>query len=384
MTLGLRISVGRWGILATILTAILAFAPPATGTSEFEPPPLPTTGKGLYMQACAACHGPDGKGQPAQRLGFQPLPPDFTDCSFASREGNSDWSSVAHKGGPARGFSTIMPAFDQMFSEAQVIKILDYIRTFCTNKCWPRGELNLPKALFTTKAFPEDEVVVQSVYDTTDPQSVTNKLYYEQRIGPRGQIEVIVPWNWEQSDNGQGGTEWNNGLGDVGMAYKHVVYASLDTGAIVSLGGELFFPTGDDDKGLGKGTSVFEPYVAYGQLLPADLFMQFQGGGAIPMDGSKSNEELFGRLVLGRSFTAGQWDRRWSPMVELLATQEMVSGADLELDLAPQFQVTLSARQQVRLGLGARIPLTQTDTRDVQYGLYLLWDWFDGGLFEGW
>ena len=291
---------------------------------------------------------------------------------------------VSQEGGPGRGFNIIMPAFGSALSKEQLLAAINYIRGFCPDKRWPRGELNLPRPMFTTKAFPEDEAGIQSVYNTSDPGSVKNKVFYETRIGPRGQIELTLPYDWVEVRDSGGGSQWNDGIGDAAVSYKQVIYASLYTGAIVALGGELILPTGDRDKDLGKGTARFEPYVSYGQILPNQFFFEFQGGGAIPQDGAKANEEVFGRLAVGRCFYTGQYGRRWSPMVEFLASKELVSGEDTQWDIAPQFQVTLSDRQHVRLGLGARIPLSQTDTRDVQYGLYLVWDWFDGGLFEGW
>lgn len=375
---------GRPILLVAMLAAILALAGSAAVGRAGSPKAMPIDGKAIYQQACMACHGPDGKGHPAERLSFKPLPPDFTDCSFASREANRDWLKVSQEGGPGRGFNIIMPAFGDALTRDQLIAVLDYMRTFCKDKRWPRGELNLPRPMFTTKAYPEDEAGIQSVYNTSDPGSVENKVFFETRIGPRGQVELTLPYDWVEVDEPGGGTSWNNGIGDAAVSYKQVVYASLETGAIVALGGELILPTGDQDKDLGKGTARFEPYVSYGQILPANFFYQFQGGGAIPQDGAKANEEVFGRLAVGRCFYAGQYGRRWTPMVEVLASKELVSGEDTQWDVAPQFQVTLSDRQHVRLGLGARIPLTQTDTRDVQYGLYLVWDWFDGGLFEGW
>jgi hypothetical protein len=41
-------------------------------------------------------------------------------------------------------------------------------------------------------------------------------------------------------------------------------------------------------------------------------------------------------------------------------------------------------RQHLRFNVGARIPLNDTDVRNTQVGVYLLWDCFEGGLFEGW
>src|SRR6056297_4151229 len=78
------------------------------------------------------------------------------------------------------------------------------------------------------------------------------------------------------------------------------------------------------------------------------------------------------------------WGRRWAPMVELLGSRELASGADTLWDAAPQIQVTLNRRQHVRLGIGARIPLNDTDARDTEARLYVLWDFFDGGLADGW
>ena len=61
------------------------------------------SGADLYLETCAACHGPEGKGKEADAIGFDVPTPDFPDCSFASREPDADWVSVAHEGGPSAG-----------------------------------------------------------------------------------------------------------------------------------------------------------------------------------------------------------------------------------------------------------------------------------------
>lgn len=63
-----------------------------------------------YLESCATCHGPDGRGAPGMPPEFAALLPDFTDCSFATREPDVDRMAVSHGGGPARAFSPIMPA----------------------------------------------------------------------------------------------------------------------------------------------------------------------------------------------------------------------------------------------------------------------------------
>ncbi len=98
---------------------------------------------------------------------------------------------MAHEGGPVRGFSERMPAFGDALTEAQLQLIMDHIRTFCTDDRWPRGELNLPRALFTEKAYPEDEAVLTT---TGEDDAIMTKFVYETRFGPRNQIEFVVPF----------------------------------------------------------------------------------------------------------------------------------------------------------------------------------------------
>src|SRR5712664_4224768 len=59
----------------------------------------------IWEAACATCHGTDGKGAVRTSVGFTNRLPDFTDCSFATKEPDGDWSATIHNGGPARGFS---------------------------------------------------------------------------------------------------------------------------------------------------------------------------------------------------------------------------------------------------------------------------------------
>ena len=74
----------------------------------------------------------------------------------------------------------------------------------------------------------------------------------------------------------------------------------------------------------------------------------------------------------------------WTPMMEFIADRDFATGAKTNWDVLPEFQVTLSQRQHVRADIGVRIPATNTEGRPVQVVFYLLWDWFDGPLTEGW
>lgn len=337
------------------------------------------TGAELFKDACAACHGLDGKGKDASVLGFDVPTPDFTDCQFAPREPNADWITVAHEGGPVRGFSLHMPAFGGALSEADLYSVIAHVKGFCPAPEWPRGELNLPKALFTEKAFLEDEWVMTTSVGKS-PANVSTQFVYEKRFGPRNQIEITLPFQAART-----GGAWSGGAGDLALGFKRALAHDLDRGYIFSLAGEVILPTGDSAAGLSKDTTVFESFVSFGKILPSDSFFQFQGGVELPTDTTKAGNEAFWRGVIGRTFTQnGPFGRAWSPMVEVLAARELESGAITQWDIVPQFQVTLNTRQHVRLNVGWRTPLNVRRGRSSRLVVYFLWDWFDGGLRDGW
>jgi mono/diheme cytochrome c family protein len=335
----------------------------------------------LFQAACAACHGPDGKGRSKSELAFDVAVPDFTECVFATREPDADWYAIVHDGGPVRGFDRMMPAFGDLLNAEEAQRVLDHIRTLCTDDAWPRGELNVPKALFTEKAFPEDEALIRTNISAEGPSSLTQRFTWEKRFGPRSQVEVSLPFT--RADLGAPrGKE--GGAGDLSLAFKHALRHDLNRGFILSVGGEWVLPTGDETRGFGKGTTVLEPYVLYAKLLPRDSFFQFQGTLEFPIE-SGFEEELVIRAAFGRTWTTGgPFGRAWTPMIEVLGSREFASAADVNWDLVPQFQVTLNTRQHIMANVGFKVPATNSSVRDTELVFYLLWDWFDGGLLEGW
>ena len=347
-------------------------------------------GESIYAASCANCHGPGGRGLDRSLLAFEEEVPDFTDCDFAAREPDGDWIAVAHEGGPVRGFSEMMPAFRGALTEEQLGRVMGYIRTLCTDPRWPRGELNLPRALLTEKAYPEDEWVVEVGAHTGDDAALSGAFVYEQRFGPQSQFEVVIPYGWRRGSAGEGegehanANEVSHGLGDVVLGVKHAVFHDAGAGTIVSLAGELILPTGDNAAGLGGGSAA-EVFASIGQILPADAFLQGQAGVEVPFheDGAS---EVFGRLVLGAGFARGMSGRTWTPMLEVQARRDLETGADINLDIVPQFQVSLNTRQHVLANIGMLIPARDDtgDRRPVRLLAYVLLDWFDGGFFEGW
>ncbi|MGZ5479367.1 MAG: c-type cytochrome [Candidatus Aminicenantales bacterium] len=346
------------------------------------------TGREIFLETCAACHAPDGKGRSRSRVGFDVPLPDFTDPDFASREANHDWAGIARNGGPSRGFSEIMPSFRDALTLDEIALAVGYIKSLHEDRSWPPGEFNLPRPLVTEKAFPEDEAVFTATAGRSPEglDSIQGKFVYEQRFGSRNMWEVVAPFGWSErvTDPLLQSASWGSNLGDIAVAVKRAFYHNLRKGSILSASAELILPTGDRDSGYGKGTFVFEPFLAYGQILPADFFIQAQGGLEIPFKRDEAANEAFLRVAFGKSINYKGYGRLWSPMVEILAAKELVSGEKIVLDIVPQFQVTLNRRQHIRLNIGVRLPVNEPSGRNPAVMVYLLWDWFDGAFFAGW
>lgn len=343
-------------------------------------------GKRVYEDACFACHGPRGAGLPRTVVGFERPEtfPDFSQCDQSAPEYVRDWRAVITQGGPARGFSEIMPAFGDALTAKQIESVLDYLRSLCTDESWPVGELNVPRALVTEKAFPEDELVWTSSVESKGAPNVSNDLIYEWQFSTRNQLEIDAPVNFMRSDAGR----VQSGLGDVSVGVKHVLFIDLnrnrDRGSILSVQAELVLPTGSRSKGLGSGEIQAGGFLAYDWLLPRNGFLQLQAGGDIPRHTALAPSSVYTRLAAGRSFAQAGLGRLWSPMLELVASRDLSRGARTDFDVIPECQITLNQRQHVIASLGYRMVVNDRQNRSSEIMLYVLWDWLDGKLTEGW
>jgi mono/diheme cytochrome c family protein len=367
--------------LAATLAAVLC-AGGLLVASQSGTIPAHADGKQIFLAACVGCHGFDGKGAPRSAIGFQPPGtfPDFTACSQTTPEMNSDWKAVIREGGRFRGFSQIMPSFGEVLTSDQMDEVIHYIRGFCREPAWPRGELNFPRALITEKAFPENETTITTTINAHGAPGVTSSVVHEQRIRARNMIEVVVPVTFQDPDH-----KWHGGFGDAILGFKRTLFSSLRTGSIMALQGEVTIPTGNSTYGLGNGVTIFEGFAAFGQMLPKKAFVQFQVGSELPVDTAILPRALYWRTTLGKRMNQGNaLGRMWAPMVELLADRDLETGAKTNWDILPQLMVTLSHRQHIRASAGVRVPVNNTAGRGAQVLFYLLWDWQDGKLTEGW
>jgi len=274
-----------------------------------------------------------------------------------------------------------MPSFAEALTLDQINKVVQYLRSLCDDPSWPLGELNLPRALATEKAFPEDEVVLTTAVNSSGPGGVSTEFIYEKRFGAKNQLELAAPFNFLQRDSGG----WRGGVGDLVVGFKRVLFHSSHTNSILSVQGEVAAPTGNRTLDLGSGVTTFETFAAFGQRLPHLSFFQLQAGAELPAHTDKTPQAVFWRTAVGKTFSQNHgFGRIWTPITEFLADRDLETGAKTNWDILPQLQISLSKRQHILANVGVRTPLNNTAGRSTQVVFYVLWDVFDGGLREGW
>ncbi len=372
-------------LLVVLLAAGVALLLPAPAHGQYlaySSKSDPKNGERIYKSGCVACHGTDGKGAPETISAFERPEsfPDFTRCDQTTAEEDTAYKATIVHGGHYHGFSPIMPSFGEALSSQDIDDVIAYLRSFCREPHWPRGELNLPRALVTEKAYPEDEEVISTAVNVQGAPGNETHIIHEQRFGKHNQIEVDVPISFQNTNH-----VWYGGTGDTTLAVKRVMYSNLNSGSIFSLQGGFLLPSGNRARGLGSGTTSFEPFAAFDQLFRSDTFVQLQLGATLPFHTDIAPQSIFFNSAIGQSFAADHGlGRLWSPMVEFIANRDLVNAAKTEWDVLPEVQVTISKRQHVRANLGLLIPATNTVGRQKQLMFYVLWDWQDGKLTEGW
>lgn len=357
---------------------------PSAQAIHYAQPPNAERGAVVYNGGCIACHGADGKGASAADTMFERHDtfPDFTSCDATTPEPDGNYKAVIVHGGASRGLMQVMPAFGDLLTEVQINDVIAYLRSFCSNKKHdPRGELNLPRAIITEKAFPENEDIVSTAANASGAPSYTSDVIDERTIlDARTQLETDVPVNYADQNH-----NFTQGLGDITLGIKRELFSSTRTGSILSVQGGFLLPTGDAKRGFGAGTAQFEPFAAFDQLFRSNTFIQTELGADLPFDTSVAPRSMFYRAVLGQAFAADHLlGRLYSPMVEVLGTRDFKPGAGNDLDILPEMQITVSRLQHVRVGFGYRQPFTNTSGRTPQVLFYVLWDRADGRIWEGW
>lgn len=329
-----------------------------------------TAGRVTYEQVCAACHGPAGRlpDDSPLRQSFDPLPADFTDPLFNSREPAADWEMVITHGGHAMGLSAQMPAQGGALSAQDVRNVVAYVKTLADTHDYPPGEFNFFLPIRTKKAFPEDEVVWKLRRTERDGANVwRNVVEVEKRVGTRGQ------WLIEGVHERIGG---RGRLEEVEVGYKHALAWDASAGWLLSGAFVVSVPATSD------GEWAATPYLAWARALTDAWIVQTSARTTLPFDRLED-----GALDLAASvhYDWSPWPRRVYPGIEVTAHAPFRSpaGDRVQYSVLPQVRIGLTRGGHVALNLGVEIPLSD-QAWDRQLHAVLLWDFADGSFFKGW
>ncbi len=90
-----------------------------------------SSGKGLYLKYCAACHGQEGQGNGFNAANL-PVPPTVhADANYISQRPDDTMYDGIYAGGYILDKSHTMPAFGYSLSDEEIRKLVDHIRTLC-------------------------------------------------------------------------------------------------------------------------------------------------------------------------------------------------------------------------------------------------------------
>jgi len=108
-------------IMAVLLTIVPLTAMPQTA---------PVTGKEIFEQMCAGCHGTRGDGGAGQKSGFVPRVPTLANKEYMNSVPDDYLVLVIQKGGEYMGKMASMPAWEKRLSEQEIRDVVAHIRTF--------------------------------------------------------------------------------------------------------------------------------------------------------------------------------------------------------------------------------------------------------------
>jgi mono/diheme cytochrome c family protein len=349
-----------------ILASFLLLAGWATSNPHVE------QGRQVFAQSCTQCHGKDGRGNPEWESEVRPI--DFTDCGTTA-EPTELWQSIVRHGGKGHGLSSVMPAFEEALSAEEIAAVIAYVRTLCPKAdAYPPGDLNFRRLMKTGKAFPEAEWVVR----TSDPVGAKEReaeieIAYENRLGPRFQYEIEVPLRYAAPAGER------RGLGDVIVSGKQVLHFDQRRTEILSAGLELGLPTGSESKGLGSGVWTLAPFLAYGKAWGRTLL---QGNVSLDLPSDTAKAPRAATYAIGLSRALGPARSAWTPAAEWVGEVETATG-EHRYGVWLELSKPLNRLGHVVAAAGVQIPV-RPRSDPTRLELFLLWDFGDGPLWQGW
>ena len=189
------------------------------------------------------------------------------------------------------------------------------------------------------------------------PRRSTNELVYEHRIGSRWQYEITVPFGVQQTEPGGA---WSRGLGDVEVALRRTLYASVDRGSIFAAGGAV---DAADRQGGARPRQRLHDLRAVCDVGSDRRLERFRAdpcrlrscrrtttrgrNEGVRADGAWLHRRTGSRV---RARMDADARRCSSPKPE---------GGVTEWDVVPQAQVSLSKLQHVLVSVGVRVPINE-------------------------
>ena len=342
--------------LCTFLTVaclgVVVYAADAHGSLD----PL-LHGREIFQNNCIMCHGEDAKGTGQLAAALPVKPANLTDCQLTAEDPVEVVQGIIRHGGPYAGRSSVMPAFGNSLTDAEIADVARYVKSLCADPDWVPGELNFPRPLLTDKAFPEQEMIVGGRFGRNGKNVDEYWGRLEYRVNGLTNIEITSRALSINPNNGP--TE--SGLGDTSLSVKRVVAFSPRNRALASVGLQLTLPTGNDQRGLGDGSVVFEPNLRAG-IDWKQIVMQVAGALAFPDRSADINSLAALDVAIGRYYFP---DPRLqiTPMIEF-NTITRISGpstGETKSTILPQVRVKWLVWA---LGVGVQMPIT--DAREFE------------------
>jgi cytochrome c oxidase cbb3-type subunit 3 len=109
----------------TIMAMLLTIVPMAA-TAQTDP----VTGKQIFEQMCAGCHGTRGDGGDGHSGGFSPVVTSLGKKEYMNQLPDDYLMLVIKKGGAYMGKIAAMPAWEKRLTDDQIRSIVAHIRTF--------------------------------------------------------------------------------------------------------------------------------------------------------------------------------------------------------------------------------------------------------------
>ncbi|NWF72446.1 MAG: cytochrome c [Nitrospirae bacterium] len=314
-------------------------------------------GREVFEQNCIMCHGVDAKGTGQLAAALPVRPADLTNCKLTDEDPVLVGQGIIRHGGPYTGRSSGMPAFGTVLSNSDIVDVARYVRSLCADPEWVSRELDFPHPLITSKAFPEQHMTVGGGFgrNGTNVNEYFGLLEYRvnglTNIGIKSRVLSINP---------NIGTA-ESGLGDSVLSVNRVVAFSPLYRALASVGLDLALPTGNDRRGLGDGSVVFEPSLRAGVDWKR-VVVQAAGALVLPAQTSNINSEATFNVAIGRYFFL---DPRLqiTPMIELNTTTSLSepSYGETKSAILPLIRV-----KWLRWALGVGVQAPITDARDFE------------------